>query len=177
MNEIVDYGRGTAFSCVNARDLSPLKAFVSDAAAGKDAGKQALFGAVAFLAQVLNEAKKSDLVTFDAPVTPGQLDYALQTNEAKYYELAGRVFDDMGFLLRACPGLNIATKSDVPLASVEAALPPTGPLKVEVVSMPLDVAISARIVEMPVRQTTTTIERDSNGNIIGSTQVEGALLP
>ncbi len=84
-------------------------------------------------------------------VTEQDIQYAFKTDLNRFMALLNSVTDTMARVTAAVPGMKVVM--------YRAGEKPAGPLKVEVVGM-------------PVRETTVTVSRNDAGEISGSVQVE-----
>jgi len=112
-----------------------------------------MYGAAHQLAAILDKVVESGLVRFTGePILTGEdLTYAFRTEPVRFVHLLNLLIHTTARAIDARPGMKFVKAG--------AEEKPAEPVPV-------------RIIEMPIRRTKTTIERDNNGEISSSLQTE-----
>jgi hypothetical protein len=157
-NFYLRYGERLALKAFNSGSFAPLKDIYTDLNSPdlniKTAGWATWVAATIEIARLMDATQKAGIATFTPPPpTPDELTYLAITNPKRFRVLERQVIASMREMHRAGP--SIRASYPAPGAKDQAAAP-----------------LEVRIVGMPSRDTTSTIERDGSGEISGSHQVE-----
>lgn len=158
------YGAETARALLQSGQVEELNAVLTDARSKdrhrRDTGSVALAGALVTIADALKEVEKTGIRFSVAIPSVDAVLYARSIGGKMHDQVVGTLINAVTSLRKQYPGITFS----YPRPAAAAPSKAIAPAKPE----PLEV----KIIGLPERQTTTSVERDSRGNIVKSTQSE-----
>lgn len=172
-------GTKLADESFNANGLSRLRPFLHDMGdcanpRKVEAAALVLMSAALRLAELLEATQRAGVEISPRPPTRSELEYlAASGDTVGFFGKTRVVFDTSERLWSACPGIAIAAPAT---RSAEAPVElPAEPVPTEInliVRVQMPDAMRTEIIGMPARETVSSVERDLDGNIVRTAQVE-----